>query len=198
MWETTNSNPPVPIKLSSQSTAGNGLFEPFDSLSKHHVQKCWVKTILLSQTNMFWLFFIQNLLHHLLLVLTQELWSWEAKLSEGENTWLEICRGRVEDVNIGGEKLGHREIEVCRRFVHECAICCCRRNCRIYPWNNVLCSWNLLSRFNIVHIVFHLLCKNLVLEAIFQCSLPGWFETLAVGKAKEQGFPEMRAHFPRH
>jgi hypothetical protein len=23
------------------------------------------------------------------------------------------------------------------------------------------------------HIVFHLFCKNLVLEAIFQCSLPG-------------------------
>jgi hypothetical protein len=86
----------------------------------------------------------------LLLVLTEELWSWEAKLSEGENTWLQICRGRVEDVNIGGEKLGHREIEVCRRFVWECAIWCCRWNCRIYPWNNLLCSWNLLSRFNVV------------------------------------------------
>jgi len=30
----------------------------------------------------------------LLLVLTEELWSWEAKLSEGENTWLQICRGQ--------------------------------------------------------------------------------------------------------
>ncbi len=58
-WEeTTNSNPPGPIKLSNRSTAGGrlccGFYWPL-----HLVRKCWVKTILLSQTIMFWLFFIK-------------------------------------------------------------------------------------------------------------------------------------------
>ncbi len=57
-WETTNSNPPGLIKLSSQSTAGVrfccAFYQP-----QHPVQKCWAKTIVLSQTSMFWLFFIQ-------------------------------------------------------------------------------------------------------------------------------------------
>ncbi len=56
--ETTNSNPPGPMKLSSRSTAGGRLccafYQPL-----HLVGKCWVKTILLSQTIMLWLFFIQ-------------------------------------------------------------------------------------------------------------------------------------------
>jgi hypothetical protein len=55
---TLNSNPPGQIKLSSQSTAGVRLccafYQPL-----HPVQKCWAKTILLSQTCMFCLFFIQ-------------------------------------------------------------------------------------------------------------------------------------------
>jgi hypothetical protein len=49
------------IKPSSQSTAGvrlrRALCQP-----RHRVQECWVKTILLSQTSMLSLFFIQNLL----------------------------------------------------------------------------------------------------------------------------------------
>ncbi len=58
-WEeTTNSNPPGPIKLSSRSTAGGRLCCAF-CRPLHLVRKCWVKTILLSQTIMFWLFFIQ-------------------------------------------------------------------------------------------------------------------------------------------
>jgi hypothetical protein len=46
-----NSNPPGPIKLCSQSTAGiisSALPVRFTSLNK--LQKCWPKTILLSQT----------------------------------------------------------------------------------------------------------------------------------------------------
>jgi hypothetical protein len=85
-----------------------GFFEPFSSISKYHVQKCWVKTILLYQHVL--TFLHPEFAAPLLLVLTGKLWSWEAKLSEGENTWLQIYRGRVEDVNIGGEKLRHREI----------------------------------------------------------------------------------------
>jgi hypothetical protein len=57
-WETTNSNPPGPIKLSSQSTAGVRFCCAF-YLPQHPVQKCWAKTVVLSQTSMFWLFFIQ-------------------------------------------------------------------------------------------------------------------------------------------
>jgi hypothetical protein len=45
-WETTNSKPPVPINLSSQSDVRpcGGFYQP-----QQTVQKCWVKTILLSQ-----------------------------------------------------------------------------------------------------------------------------------------------------
>jgi hypothetical protein len=53
------SNPCRPIKPSSQSTAGVRLCCAFRQL-QHPVQKCWAKTVLLSQTGMFWLFFIQN------------------------------------------------------------------------------------------------------------------------------------------
>ncbi len=48
-WETTNSNPPGPIKLSSQPTAGVRLWCAFYK-PLHPLQKCWAKTILLSQT----------------------------------------------------------------------------------------------------------------------------------------------------
>jgi hypothetical protein len=50
--DTTNSKPPGPIKPSSQSTAGIRLCCAFRQ-PQHPVQKCWAKTILLSQTNMF-------------------------------------------------------------------------------------------------------------------------------------------------
>jgi hypothetical protein len=56
--ETTNSNPPGSIKLYSQSTAGVMLCYAFYQ-PQHPVEKCLAKTILLSQTGMFALFFIQ-------------------------------------------------------------------------------------------------------------------------------------------
>jgi hypothetical protein len=57
-WETTSSNPPWPIKLSSQSIAGVRFCCAFYQPQKT-VQKCWAKTILLSQSGMLWLFLIQ-------------------------------------------------------------------------------------------------------------------------------------------
>jgi hypothetical protein len=57
-WETSNKNSPGPIKLSSQSTAGVRLCSVFYQ-PQQTVQKCWAKTILLSQTRMSGLFFIQ-------------------------------------------------------------------------------------------------------------------------------------------
>jgi len=52
----TNSNPPGSFKLSTQSTAGVRLCCAFYHSQQHPVQKCWAKTILLSQTSMFRLF----------------------------------------------------------------------------------------------------------------------------------------------
>jgi hypothetical protein len=51
-WETADSNPLGPIKLSSQSTAGVRLCCAFHQ-PKQTVQKCRSKAILLSQTGMF-------------------------------------------------------------------------------------------------------------------------------------------------
>ncbi len=57
-WETINNNPLGPIKLCNQSTIGVRLscayYQP-----QHYVNTCLARTILLSQTFMFWLFFIQ-------------------------------------------------------------------------------------------------------------------------------------------
>jgi hypothetical protein len=51
-WKGTNSDPPGPIELSSQSTVGVtlccALYQP-----QQNIQKCWAKTILLHQTGMF-------------------------------------------------------------------------------------------------------------------------------------------------
>jgi hypothetical protein len=55
------SNPPEPIKLFSQSIAGVRLWCAFYQ-PLHPVQKCWAKTILLSQAGMFWLFFLRILI----------------------------------------------------------------------------------------------------------------------------------------
>jgi hypothetical protein len=57
-WQTTNINPLGPLKLSSQSTAGVRVCCAFYQ-PQQTVQKCWAKTILLSQTGMFGFFFIQ-------------------------------------------------------------------------------------------------------------------------------------------
>jgi hypothetical protein len=56
--ETTNSNPLGPIKPSSQSTAGVTLCRAFYQCQQT-VQKCWAKIILLTQTRIFLLFFMQ-------------------------------------------------------------------------------------------------------------------------------------------
>jgi hypothetical protein len=48
----TNSKPPGPVKLSTQSTAGVRLCCAIHHSQQHPVQKCWAKTILLSQTDM--------------------------------------------------------------------------------------------------------------------------------------------------
>jgi hypothetical protein len=51
-WKGTNSDPPGPIELSSQSTVGVRLCCAFYQ-PQQNVQKCWAKTILLHQTGMF-------------------------------------------------------------------------------------------------------------------------------------------------
>jgi hypothetical protein len=49
-WETTNSKPPVPISQSDVRPCC-GFYQP-----QQTVQKCWVKTILLSQTGILYFF----------------------------------------------------------------------------------------------------------------------------------------------
>jgi hypothetical protein len=57
-WESSYSNQPRPIKLCSQLIVGVGLYCTFHHPQKT-VKKCWATTILLSQTDMFCLFFVQ-------------------------------------------------------------------------------------------------------------------------------------------
>ncbi len=53
-WDTTNNNPPGQIKPSSQSVVGVSSCYAFRQ-PQNPEQKCWAKTILLSQTSIFWL-----------------------------------------------------------------------------------------------------------------------------------------------
>ncbi len=62
MSETTKSNPLGPIKLSSQSTASAGFVLHFYQ-PLHLAEKCGAKTIVQSQTGMFWLCSSNFLLH---------------------------------------------------------------------------------------------------------------------------------------
>jgi len=75
-WETIDSKPPGPITMIGQSETQGAAVRAYllhSSLAsvrlccvfyqrQHTVHKCWAKTILLSQTSMFWLFFIQILI----------------------------------------------------------------------------------------------------------------------------------------
>ncbi len=75
-WETINSKPPGPITMIGQSETQGAAVRAYllhSSLAsvrlccvfyqrQHTVHKCWAKTILLSQTSMFWIFFIQILI----------------------------------------------------------------------------------------------------------------------------------------
>jgi hypothetical protein len=85
-WETTDSNPPGPMKLSSQSTAGVRLSCAFCQ-PQYPLLKCWAKTILLIQTSTFWLFFIQNILYSALVEFLLELWAISSLTYFHQDSW---------------------------------------------------------------------------------------------------------------
>ncbi len=60
-WETTNSNSPGPIKLSTQSAVGVRLCCAFSTSLNKLCKNCWAKTILLSQTGMFFRTFLHRI-----------------------------------------------------------------------------------------------------------------------------------------
>jgi hypothetical protein len=58
-WETTNSNPARQSNYLANQQEVFGFAVPFTSFRKLTLQKFWAKTILLSQTGMFWPFLMQ-------------------------------------------------------------------------------------------------------------------------------------------
>jgi len=94
-WETTDSNLPGPMKLSSQSTAGVRLSCAFCQ-PQYPVLNCWAKTILLIQTSTFWLFFIQNILYSALVEFLLELWAISCLTYFHQDFWNQVEKSWLE------------------------------------------------------------------------------------------------------